>query len=332
MMQQTYVVGSWLSSRRFPGILVLGALMTVAILVVYLVTLGSFVPSVILSAYLWFRNGVPLAANFLKFQATYLLFLACLSGAFVVLSVAPERRLETEVLFNTVFFLLYAGLLLLLARFLFELLQRPWEGAWRRTFEVVAVMGVALPLGIHALVYGGEDRALVLRVVLNGGYFVAFLAGVSFLFVRGALARRTLIDEWKRTTLAGACLIYAAAIPFFLVDALWPWLQVGGWIPRGLNVQVVPAIAWNLWFAHRWFGFPVHDTGAFEGVPSPRLMATMTAREQEIALLILKGRSNQEISEALGVTVSTTKNHIYNIFNKTGASSRQELGRMLQGA
>jgi len=61
-------------------------------------------------------------------------------------------------------------------------------------------------------------------------------------------------------------------------------------------------------------------------------MALMTSREQEIALLILRGRSNQEISEALGVTMSTTKNHIYNIFNKTGASSRQELGRMLSQA
>lgn len=304
--------------------------MSVAILVVYLLTLASFVPSIILTAYLWIRSGVPLAANFLKFQGVYLLLLACLAGAFVLLNLAPDRRLETEVLFNTAFFLLYASLLFLLDRFFSELLQRPWKGPWRRTVEVLAVVGVVLPLAIHAFVFEGEHRAVALRIALNGGYFVGFLIAVSVLFLRGALAQKGLADDWKRTTLNGACVIYAVAVPFFLVDALWPWLQVEGGIPRGLNVQVVPVMAWNLWFAFRWFTFPVHETPQGVGEPSPQRMSTLTTREQEIARLILQGSSNQVISETLGVTLSTTKNHIYNIYNKTGASSRQELGRMLR--
>lgn len=304
--------------------------MTVWIVVLYVVTLASFVPALILAGYLWVRGGVPLAANFLKFQLVYVLFLTGLFAAFLVLTLIPSHRWEAEVFFNTLFFLLYAALFLLLARFFSEMLQKPWTGPWRISTEVVAVLGVVLPLGIHALVFEGTDRALVLRVVLNGGYFAIFLAGVSFLFLRGALARRTLADDWKKRTLGGACLIYAAATPFFLIDALWPFFQGdGGWIPRGLNLQVIPLLAWNTWFAFRWFKFPVHEGTVFEGTPSAALLATMTAREQEIALLILKGMSNQEICDALGVRMGTTKNHIYNIFNKTGASSRKELGRML---
>lgn len=67
---------------------------------------------------------------------------------------------------------------------------------------------------------------------------------------------------------------WALSLPFFLVEALWPWLQVEGGIPRGLNVQAVPVMAWNLWFAFRWFTFPVHETPQGVGEPSPQRVST----------------------------------------------------------
>ena len=41
--------------------------------------------------------------------------------------------------------------------------------------------------------------------------------------------------------------------------------------------------------------------------------------------LINKGLSNQEISDKVVISVSTVKKHIYNIYNKTGVSSRGQL-------
>ena len=51
----------------------------------------------------------------------------------------------------------------------------------------------------------------------------------------------------------------------------------------------------------------------------------LTSRESEILSLINKGLSNQEISDKVVISVSTVKKHIYNIYNKTGVSSRGQL-------
>ena len=51
----------------------------------------------------------------------------------------------------------------------------------------------------------------------------------------------------------------------------------------------------------------------------------LTCREQEILLLVIKGRSNQEIAGELTLALGTIKTHIHNIFKKTDTSNRNEL-------
>lgn len=49
-----------------------------------------------------------------------------------------------------------------------------------------------------------------------------------------------------------------------------------------------------------------------------------TPREQGVLNLIVQGYSNQQISEALSIGHSTTKNHVSKILQKLGAKSRTE--------
>ncbi|MGI6050278.1 MAG: LuxR C-terminal-related transcriptional regulator [Acetivibrionales bacterium] len=51
----------------------------------------------------------------------------------------------------------------------------------------------------------------------------------------------------------------------------------------------------------------------------------LTVREQEVLQLILSGKSNREIAEALFISESTVKTHTRNIFSKYDVSSRAEL-------
>jgi DNA-binding CsgD family transcriptional regulator len=51
----------------------------------------------------------------------------------------------------------------------------------------------------------------------------------------------------------------------------------------------------------------------------------LSAREQDILSLIVKGMSNAEIANALYITESTVKFHAGNIFRKAGLNSRLEL-------
>ena len=56
-----------------------------------------------------------------------------------------------------------------------------------------------------------------------------------------------------------------------------------------------------------------------------KILAPLTVREQEVLQLILTGKSNREIAEALFISESTVKTHARNIFSKYDVSSRAEL-------
>jgi DNA-binding CsgD family transcriptional regulator len=51
----------------------------------------------------------------------------------------------------------------------------------------------------------------------------------------------------------------------------------------------------------------------------------VSPREREILQLLLKGKSNREIEEALFISMGTVKNHVYSIFQKIGVKNRAQL-------
>lgn len=55
----------------------------------------------------------------------------------------------------------------------------------------------------------------------------------------------------------------------------------------------------------------------------------LTVKEHEVALQILEGKSNMEISEKMIISLSTVKKHVYNIYAKVGVKTRaQFIARM----
>ncbi|MFE5940571.1 LuxR C-terminal-related transcriptional regulator [Streptomyces sp. NPDC056470] len=69
-----------------------------------------------------------------------------------------------------------------------------------------------------------------------------------------------------------------------------------------------------------------------QGARTPLLTTTestmpLTAREKEIALLAVRGKSSKEMAELLTLSVRTVDNHLRSIYSKVGVSSRQELAK-----
>lgn len=58
--------------------------------------------------------------------------------------------------------------------------------------------------------------------------------------------------------------------------------------------------------------------------------AKITAREMEIVALLDRGLSNKEIACLLGIEVSTVKNHVHNLLEKTQVSRRGEVAARLR--
>jgi LuxR family maltose regulon positive regulatory protein len=54
------------------------------------------------------------------------------------------------------------------------------------------------------------------------------------------------------------------------------------------------------------------------------LMASLTQREQEVLRLLATGASNQEIADALVISIATVKKHVSNLLGKLGVSSRTQ--------
>jgi two-component system nitrate/nitrite response regulator NarL len=51
----------------------------------------------------------------------------------------------------------------------------------------------------------------------------------------------------------------------------------------------------------------------------------LTRREREVLLWVGGGMSNKEIARQLGLSDGTVKQHVHNIFQKTGTRRRHEL-------
>jgi len=64
--------------------------------------------------------------------------------------------------------------------------------------------------------------------------------------------------------------------------------------------------------------------GASAGSPGQARAAPITEREREILVWVRDGLSNQQISEKLGISALTVKNHVQKILRKLGAANRAQ--------
>lgn len=130
-------------------------------------------------------------------------------------------------------------------------------------------------------------------------------------------------ERWFHTWGLSAALFLA--LPFWAAQNFWQ-----GHIPSGgrlFDTQNLFFLIWNLASCVIYMldlkDFTVE--GAAGTVRLPDVLSSLSDREREIALLAGQGKSNKDIATILTISPVTVKNHIYNIYQKTGIQNRFEL-------
>jgi two-component system, NarL family, nitrate/nitrite response regulator NarL len=80
------------------------------------------------------------------------------------------------------------------------------------------------------------------------------------------------------------------------------------------------------WIGHEWIEDLVGVLNDRKPAPSKqRPSETLTTREVQIIWAVLQGGTNKQVSQELGLSEQTVKNHLSNIFDKLGVGNRLEL-------
>lgn len=290
-------------------------------------------PAVTLALLLWRRTrdrSFELLATGLGLLAVLSLLLSV--GLFLLaarLVANPDLRF---VLWNTTFLLSFVSLMVLRR---FTALVIPGPAAVRtfpRMFSVWSALFYGLILvGAFALtppLFEFEGRAVY---ALSAGYYLAGFVGPALRLWRA----RAVVPGWTARLLARGPGVVAPVALGLVVYETVRWIVPGSSSWPALGPLV--ALVFFALVTAELFGIlisPSAPSGRSEGTrdsdPVDRIAARcvadpLTNREREVLGLLLEGWRNQDIAQRLGLSPNTVKNHVYNLYQKTGAANRVEL-------
>lgn len=212
---------------------------------------------------------------------------------------------------------------------MFGLFGRALPRRFSVTFGVAVAATPLVGLGLRWV----QDRDLPAELILatseimNLG-LVAVAAATTF----GALvASRRLAHRPYRRSVRVFCALHLVAyllIPFaapFHYAVAFPLLFVSF-----MTMNLVPLLLLRPLLEYREASELVVRDEA-EALKTLSARHGISPRESEIVQLLLAGSTNAEIGEVLCISSSTVKNHVYNVYRKTGVRNRIELANLLRG-
>lgn len=82
----------------------------------------------------------------------------------------------------------------------------------------------------------------------------------------------------------------------------------------------------------RYSGMAARVASGFQPTPAQlSILSQLTPGERNVALLVMRGMSNQEIADALHRDITTVKDHLSHIYDKLGIRGRTQLAAQLAG-
>jgi len=166
---------------------------------------------------------------------------------------------------------------------------------------------------------GWQSGHVVLRPEGVGAQLDPETAGLVVIDSEAEIPWKTIQDLCGREPLSRFVIWCGQATPQVVQAAMEAGLH--GLLSLRLPIADSAQALVQIWNGERQF--------RFDGELQPRLSEhpALTPREQQVIALVMEGRRNREIAEALHTTEGSVKVHINRLFWKTGAKNRQDLAQ-----
>jgi len=214
-----------------------------------------------------------------------------------------------------------------------EILSRKVWKSFTILYFILSFLGLLL-YGLWAVRFtrleqGDHEQFILLqRWIFSGFLIVTYLA----LFVMSMVSSRKMVFHQRRFAQisGGFYLLYMilSCSAFLLsgIHELFPYV----FIMFFLSWHLIPILFMGLYLEKYHSDKTTLHTGFEALLDSFTLKFEISKREREVIQLISKGLSNQEISDALFISLQTVKDHTHRIFTKTGVKNRVQLSNLIR--
>lgn len=185
-------------------------------------------------------------------------------------------------------------------------------------FSTLLLFAMAIVLSYFSSTYSVTDsnKLVISYYRFSWLQFIHFLPSIylsSLVFIRKKL-NDDLFKSWIGVRLSITLLI---SIPLILFDIYKVFMDQYLFLPL-IYISISIQILFYLEKVYKIKKIKINNS-------------SLTDREKELVQLIIKGLSNTDISKNLNISISTVKNHVYNIYKKLNIKNRYELLNKISG-
>jgi len=304
------------------------------IILVYFLCFSSGLGGIAAVAVVYHRIRHPLVGWYFRFLLAYTLSLAVIASYFYIREIAGYYDRDLSLLYTAAAYGIVGVAYRYAGRLLLGLSAENERGSTRLLMRVFTGANFTMS-ALALLVYASGDGGGALDAGRIASLALSTLSLVYFTYRSRRLSVREENPELRRIFRALFLLLGG-----YLLLAPVQWLLSFADVLRfkALSLDFVFYLAWNVLhvvFTVRYFSGKADDgTASYDGeVPRSFIEDRgLTAREVEMIRLIGRGLSNKEIAAEIGVSLTTVRTHIYNLYQKTGAASRVGLLNCVKAA
>ena len=165
--------------------------------------------------------------------------------------------------------------------------------------------------------------SLLAIILLNEGYSINLIAGLSYSFVAFFVVFRTIVfvniyDNKKNLVWVAAFgLMYSRIMEGLMV--LFEDKLISNYTLLVVVITIFLSIVIVLYFLLYFQNNKISENDAIKNIA---IKYKLGNQEEKVLNLLMQGMSNQEIAEELFVSINTIRNHIANIYKKTGMKKK----------